>query len=59
VANLVPINPEAEDTPQQYIAQHTRGVYVASICQPEAAYNLLSAAQIKNLEEKDIDILNV
>lgn len=59
IANLRLIDPEAEDRPQQYVAQRARGAYVASICQPEAAYDLSVAAQIKDPEKKDIEALNV
>jgi hypothetical protein len=53
------INTDEEDAPQQYIAQRARGAYIASICQPEASYDLSTAAQVKNPEEKDMDTLNV
>ena len=32
----------------QYIAQHARGAYIASVCQLEASFNLSFAAQIEN-----------
>ena len=32
------------NTKEQYIAQRARGAYVASVCQPEAAYDLSIAA---------------
>jgi hypothetical protein len=53
------VDPRAEDAPQQYIAQRARGAYIASICQPEASYDLSAAAQVKEPEEKDIEALNV
>ena len=32
-------------TPQEYIEQRARGAYIASICRPEAAFDLSTAAQ--------------
>jgi hypothetical protein len=32
----------------QYIAQRARGAYIASICQPEASFDLSFAAQVIN-----------
>ncbi len=46
------------DTPQQYIAQQTRDAYLASICQPEASYDLSVATQVTEPEKIDIDTLN-
>jgi hypothetical protein len=42
----------------QYIAQRVRGAYIASVCQPEAAYDLSVAAQTVELAEKDLKALN-
>ena len=42
----------------QYIAQRARVAYIATMCQPEAALNLLFAAQIVNPKEKDAKALN-
>jgi hypothetical protein len=52
------VDPRAKDAPQQYVAQRARGAYIASICQPEASYDLSVAAQVKDPEEADIDALN-
>jgi hypothetical protein len=46
------------NTKEQYIAQRARGAYVASVCQPEAAYDLSIAAQAIKLTEKDVKTLN-
>ena len=46
------------NTKEQYIAQRARGAYVASVCQPEAAYDLSVAAQAIKLTEKDVKTLN-
>lgn len=46
------------DTPQQYVSQRARSAYIASICQPEAAYDLSIAAQIQEPEKSDYDSIN-
>jgi hypothetical protein len=46
------------NTKEQYIAQRARGAYIASVCQPEAAYDLSIAAQAIKLTEKDVKTLN-
>jgi hypothetical protein len=45
-------------TKEQYVAQRARGAYIASVCQPEAAYDLSIAAQATQPIEKDIKALN-
>jgi len=42
----------------QYLAQRARGAYVASVCQPEASFDLSFAAQIPNPKESDAKALN-
>lgn len=42
----------------QYIAQRARGAYIATLSQPEAAFDLSFAAQVVNPKEKDAKILN-
>lgn len=42
----------------QYIAQRARGAYIASVCQPEASFDLSYAAQVINPDEKDAKLLN-
>lgn len=42
----------------QYIAQRARGAYIASVCQPEAAYDLSVAAQAIEPTENDVKKLN-
>lgn len=42
----------------QYIAQRARGAYIASICQPEASFDLSFAAQVVNPKEDDAKTLN-
>ena len=43
---------------KQYVAQRARGVYVASICQLEASFDLSNAAQAINPINDDIKSLN-
>ena len=45
-------------TKEQYIAQRARGAYIASLSQPEAAYDLSVAAQAIDPTENDIKALN-
>jgi hypothetical protein len=42
----------------QYIAQRARGAYIASVCQPEASFELSFAAQVINPKEQDAKALN-
>ena len=69
--NLKPVNVKSVDltssrgkirtavTPKdQFIAQRARGSYIASVCQPEAAFDLSSAAQVINPNEEDAKHLN-
>ena len=42
----------------QYIAQRARGAYIASVCQPEASFDLSFAAQAINPVEDDRKSLN-
>ncbi|KAI1001773.1 hypothetical protein K3495_g6429 [Podosphaera aphanis] len=42
----------------QYIAQRARGAYVASMCQPEASFDLSFAAQCVKPMEDDAKLLN-
>ena len=43
---------------EQYIAQRARGAYLASICQPEASFDLSYAAQSTEFSPDDIIALN-
>jgi hypothetical protein len=43
---------------QQYVEQRARGAYIASICQPEAMFDLSAAAQHKDPGGDDIARLN-
>ncbi|KAK6206236.1 hypothetical protein QIS74_13655 [Colletotrichum tabaci] len=53
---LVPIN--GPDAKQKYVEQRARGAYSASICQPEACFNLSSAAHHQDPSSDDIKNLN-
>lgn len=52
------IDPTAVDAPQRYVEQRARGAYVASLCQPEAAYDLSVAAQNQEPTDADYTLLN-
>ncbi|CCE27873.1 uncharacterized protein CPUR_01347 [Claviceps purpurea 20.1] len=39
---------DATDMKQKYVEQRTRGAYVATVCQPEAVYDLAVAAQAQD-----------
>jgi hypothetical protein len=45
-------------TKGQYVMQRARGAYIATVCQPEAAFDLSSAAQITEPSKDDIKKLN-
>ena len=45
-------------TKEQYVAQRARGAYVASVCQPEATYDLSVAAQATAVAGDDVKSLN-
>ena len=40
------------------MAQRARGAYIATVCQPESAFNLSFAAQVTDLQEANIKQLN-
>jgi hypothetical protein len=39
------VDPKSTDWKKEYIEQRARGAYIATICQPEASFDLLVAAQ--------------
>jgi hypothetical protein len=45
-------------TKEQYVAQRARGAYIATVCQPEACYDLSVAAQATEIEKSEVDALN-
>jgi hypothetical protein len=54
------INPksEEEERRQSYVQQRARGAYIATICQPEASFDLSVAAQHQSPSDADITALN-
>jgi len=46
------------NTKDQYAAQRARGAYIATVCQPESAYDLSFAAQVVDPQEENIKQLN-
>jgi hypothetical protein len=51
-------NTNTTDFRQSYVEQRARGAYIASICQPEATFDLSVAAQHQEPAESDVAILN-
>ena len=45
-------------TAEEYLEQRARGGYIASICQPEASFDLSIAAQHQNPDDNDVQELN-
>jgi hypothetical protein len=48
----------ALSTKEQYVAQRARGAYIASMCQPEASFDLSFAAQVTSPQKDDVTALN-
>jgi hypothetical protein len=48
---------KATDNPT-YVQQQARGAYIATICQPEASFNLSAAAQVTDSGKEEIARLN-
>jgi hypothetical protein len=46
------------DFRQSYVQQRAHGAYIASICQPEATFDLSVAAQHQKPAKSDITVLN-
>jgi hypothetical protein len=55
---IQPVNKKEDDTQQEYLEQRAHGVYITSICQPKASFDLSIAAQHQNLTTADICTLN-
>ena len=55
---LKPIDHKSTDFKQVYMEQRARGAYIATICQPEAAFDLSVAAQHQDPTEADVNALN-
>lgn len=58
LAQLSLVDHKAITAPHDYVSQRARGAYVATICQPEAAYDLSVAAQTTDPTAADISLLN-
>ena len=57
-AKIELIDLKAPDRAQRYLEQRARGAYIASICQPEAAFDLSVAAQAQSPKDEDHTKLN-
>jgi hypothetical protein len=55
---LKTVNPTAKDPQHEYREQRACEAYIATICQPKAAFDLSVAAQHQNLTEANITALN-
>jgi hypothetical protein len=55
---LKPIDHKSKDFKHAYMEQRARGAYIATICQPEAAFDLSIAAQHQDPAEADVNALN-
>jgi len=53
------VRTKQESLIEDYKRERARGAYLATICQPEAAFDLSVAAQVQNPQEEDIKKLNV
>ena len=58
LTSLRGIKRKGVNTKDQYVALRARGAYVATVCQPEAAYQLSAAAQVVNPGEENVKKLN-
>jgi hypothetical protein len=56
--SLVDPDSPDEDLCQSYVQQRARGAYIASVCQPEAAFDMSSAAQHQDPGKEEIAALN-
>ncbi|THC93999.1 hypothetical protein EYZ11_006508 [Aspergillus tanneri] len=52
------IDCNSKDLKHAYMEQRARGAYIATICQPEAAFDLSVAAQHQDPTEADVNALN-
>jgi len=55
---LATIDLKTSDRAQKYVEQRARGAYIASICQPEASFDVSVAAQIQDPADEDFTRLN-
>ncbi|EDU51042.1 conserved hypothetical protein [Pyrenophora tritici-repentis Pt-1C-BFP] len=54
----ISVDPKAANRAQKYMEQRARGAYIASICQPEASFDLSAAAQIQQPKDTEYVKLN-
>ena len=52
------VDPKSTDRKKEYMEQRARGAYIATICQPEASFDLSIAAQHQDPSDDDITALN-
>jgi len=52
------VDPKSTDRKEEYMEQRARGAYIATICQPEASFDLSIAAQHQDPSDDDITALN-
>jgi len=52
------VDPRSQSARKQYVEQRARGAYIASICQPEAAFDYSVAAQEQEPGDPEIEALN-
>ena len=57
-ARIEVISSTQSDRAQRYLEQRARGAYLASICQPEASFDLSVAAQVQKPEDEDFKKIN-
>ena len=50
----VPISANKRSEKSEYVAQRARGAYIATNCQPEAAFDLSYAAQATDIVAEDV-----
>ena len=55
---LQPIDFKNDDYRQSYMEQRARGAYIATVCQPEASFDLSVAAQHQEPSADDVKALN-
>jgi hypothetical protein len=54
----VPISADKRSEKNEYVAQRAREAYIATICQPEAPFDLSYAAQATGIVAEDVQALN-
>ena len=52
------VDAKSKNFQHEYMEQRARGAYIATICQPEAAFDLSVAAQHQNPTESEVTALN-